>query len=86
MRSQNNTCRSLEISPASTGSQTVDPDMELSVAAETGFDTEAAAPYGPDGVCAAPEGASTFVKGLTIALPLSISLWALIIMGLRAVF
>lgn len=32
------------------------------------------------------EPASNFIKGVLIALPLSISLWAGMIMGLRAIF
>ncbi|MEJ2640478.1 MAG: hypothetical protein P8010_12970 [Desulfosarcinaceae bacterium] len=35
---------------------------------------------------AGPEPVSNFIKGVLIALPLSISLWAGMIMGLRAIF
>jgi hypothetical protein len=41
--------------------------------------------YPRGGVHAEPLPASNFIKGVLIALPLSISLWAGIIMGLRAI-
>jgi hypothetical protein len=37
-------------------------------------------------ICTEPVPAGNFIKGVLFALPLSISLWAGIFMGLRAIF
>lgn len=82
MFSQNNACRRREDQPT----ESVDPTLGLAIAeddagfmASTDEDRRWETPHSDD------EEVSNFIIGLTIALPLSISLWAFMIWGLKAI-
>ena len=87
MLAHNQNCRHLEDTPTANPAHAVEPAYGLEIAdLEEGREEAKTRTYG----CAAPgvdpDQASKFIKGLTIALPLSISLWALMIMGIRAIW
>jgi hypothetical protein len=83
MLSSNNACRRHGSHPA----ESANPTLELALAED---DAEIKVPSTRDqrweSPCAEIEHASKFIKGLTIALPASITLWACIILGLKAIF
>lgn len=83
MLSSNNACRRHGSHPAESENPILESVFNED---EAGLKGPSTRDQGWETPCAEIEHPSNFIKGITIALPASITLWACIILGLKAIF